>query len=47
MGSTLLGVEAGEVESQGTVSSEDMTYFIHHKIVPGLTAYAEFTDDAK
>ena len=36
-----------KAESQGTVSSDEMTYGIHHLIAPGLVVFAEYTNDDK
>ena len=40
-------VEAMETESQSVVSSDEMTYGIHHTLAPGLVAFVETTDDEK
>jgi hypothetical protein len=47
MGATTFGVESMKAESQGTVSSDEMTYGIHHAIAPGLVVFAEYTNDDK
>jgi len=36
-----------ETESQSVVSSDEMTYGIHHTLAPGLVAFVETTDDEK
>ena len=47
MGATTFGVESMKAESQGTVSSDEMTYGIHHSVATGLVAFAEHTSDSK
>ena len=47
MGDTMFAVEAMEEESASVVSSDEMTYGIHHTLAPGLVAFAEITDDEK
>ena len=47
MGDTMFAVEAMETESASVVSSDEMTYGIHHTLAPGLVAFAEITDDEK
>lgn len=47
MGDTMFAVEAMEAESASVVSSDEMTYGIHHTLAPGLVAFAEITDDEK
>ena len=47
MGNTKLLVEAMEAESVNVVSSDEMTYGIHHTLAPGLVAFFESTDDSK
>jgi hypothetical protein len=47
LGDTKIAVEAMEAESQSVVSSDEMTYGIHHTLAPGLVAFVEYTDDEK
>ena len=47
MGDTMFAVEAMEEESASVVSSDEMTYGIHHTLAPGLVAFVETTDDDK
>ena len=47
LGDTTFAVEAMEAESQSVVSSDEMTYGIHHTLAPGLVAFVETTDDDK
>ena len=47
LGDTTFLVEAMEAESQNVVSSDEMTYGIHHTLAPGLVAFVETTDDEK
>ena len=47
MGDTMFAVEAMEEESESVVSSDEMTYGVHHTLAPGLVAFVEITDDEK
>jgi len=47
LGDTTFLVEAMEAESQSVISSDEMTYGIHHTLAPGLVAFVETTDDEK
>ena len=47
LGDTTFLVEAMETESQSVISSDEMTYGIHHTLAPGLVAFVETTDDEK
>jgi hypothetical protein len=44
---TTFAVESMKAESASVVSSDEMTYGIHHTVAPGLVAFVEMTDDEK
>lgn len=47
LGETMIGVETMKAESAGTVSSEELTFGVHHTVIPGVIAFAEMTEDDK
>jgi hypothetical protein len=47
LGNTMLAVESMKAQSVSVVSSDELTFDVHHTIASGIVAFVEHTDNEK